>query len=182
MIQRHKEKKPSPSLAVVDRNIRALIERREVEDSEQRWQERLAAAITRFMGSMTFIGLHLVVYGTWSVISLGWVPGIARNESQLATISLVASVEALFLSSFILITQQRMMVQSERRADLTLQISLLAEHEVTRLISMTRQMAKRMGIEEADAPDLEGLARDVAPEEVLEHLNQCEAETKQAGD
>lgn len=178
MIPRHRQGEPSQSLAVVDRNIRALIERREKEASTQRWQERLAAVITRFMGSMSFIGLHLIVYGTWCIISLGWVHGFPRNETQLVTISLVASVEALFLSSFILITQQRMMVQSERRADLTLQISLLSEHEVTRLLGMTREIAKRMGVKAAEAAELEELAQDVAPEEVLERLNKCEEENR----
>ena len=66
-----------------------------------------------------------------------------------------ASVEAIFLSTFVLITQNRMAAQADRRADLDLHISLLAEHEVTRLITLVSTIAERMGIAPAvNKPEL----------------------------
>jgi uncharacterized membrane protein len=85
-----------------------------------------------------------------------------------------APVEAIFLSTFILITQNRMMAEADRRADLNLQISLLAEHEVTRLIQLVSEMAKKMGIEAARDPEVKELSQDVRPEMVLETLEKNE--------
>ena len=73
----------------------------------------------------------------------------------------VASVEAIFLSTFVLISQNRAGDAANRRADLDLQINLLAEHEVTRLISLTSRIAAHLGIREANDPTLEELERHV---------------------
>jgi uncharacterized membrane protein len=85
-----------------------------------------------------------------------------------------ASVEAIFLSTFILITQNRIMAQAEERADLNLQISLLAEHEVTRLITLVTEIARRMDVEASKNPELEELSQDVAPEKVLQSIEEQE--------
>src|SRR3954452_9280068 len=57
------------------RNIRALRRRAEDEEKNAPWQERTADAITRFTGSMTFVSLHLVVFGFWIIANLGWIAG-----------------------------------------------------------------------------------------------------------
>ena len=81
-----------------------------------------------------------------------------------------ASVEAIFLSSFVLISQNRMAEQADRRADLDLQVSLLAEHGVTTLITMVKHIAERLDLEGARRPELNELEQDVAPEKVLDAL------------
>ena len=85
---------------------------------------------------------------------------------------MVASVEAIFLSTFILISQNRMNAASERRADLDLHISLLAEHEITKILQLVSQLAEQVGIRESDIPELAELKRDVAPEKVLEKIEE----------
>lgn len=83
---------------------------------------------------------------------------------------MVASVEAIFLSTFVLITQNRMAVLADKRADLDLQISLLAEHEITRLISLVTAIAERLELDAAQNPELSELSQDVAPEKVMEKM------------
>ncbi len=126
-------------------------------------QDRLADAITRFTGSMQFVYLHLVLFGLWIAINLSVLPFIPRFDESFVVLAMVASVEAIFLSTFVLISQNRMAAVSHRRAELDLQISLLAEHEISRVIVLATQMAERMGIEDAQDPELAELARDVAP-------------------
>ncbi len=75
-----------------------------------------------------------------------------------------ASVEAIFLSTFVLISQNRMQALASKRADLALHVSLLAEHEITQLIKLNMDMAKRMGISDSQDHELPKLARDVFPE------------------
>jgi uncharacterized membrane protein len=83
---------------------------------------------------------------------------------------MLASVEAIFLSTFILISQNRMSTAEARRADLDLQISLLAEHEITRVLQLVARIAEKLGLEEASAAELAELKRDVAPDKVLEKI------------
>jgi uncharacterized membrane protein len=170
------DKPPAGLAQVVERNIRALLIRRQQEDQEKSFQERLADGITRFTGSMVFVCLHLVLFGLWIAINLGWLPWlpIRRFDPTFVILAMFASVEAIFLSTFVLISQNRMAALTDKRANLDLQISLLAEHEITRLITLVTAIAERMGIEASHDPELSELAQDVAPETVLEEMEENE--------
>jgi uncharacterized membrane protein len=87
---------------------------------------------------------------------------------------MVASVEAIFISTFVMISQNRMARQADQRADLDLQISLLSEHEITRLITLVTEMGKRMEVPAAQDPELRELAKNVAPEHVLDRMAETE--------
>lgn len=167
----------SPGMAqVVDRNIQALLLHRRSEEGSRTSQARLADAITRFTGSLRFVYIHLVLFGLWISINLGWIPGVPRFDPTFVVLAMVASVEAIFLSTFVLITQNRMAALADKRADLDLQISLLAEHEVTRLIALVQAMAERMGLDVAHDPELAELSQDIAPEKVMEKMEAQERE------
>lgn len=159
---------------LVERNIRALVERREREEASLDWQERIAARVTRFAGSMPFVWLHVAFYGGWIAVNAGLLPVLPRFDPSFVTLAMVASVEAIFLSTFILITQNRMQARADRRADLDLQISLLAEHEITRLVAMVAEIGRKVGAESARDPGLAELARDVEPEAVLDAIERHE--------
>jgi uncharacterized membrane protein len=164
---------------VLERNIRALQLRREREQKEATVEERVADAITRFTGSMRFVYLHLAFFGFWIVANLNWVPGVPAWDPSFVVLAMVASVEAIFLSTFVLISQNRMAAAADKRADLDLQVSLLAEHEVTRLVTLVSGIADRMGVEtEADA-DVAEITQDIAPEAVLDELEAAEPEAEQ---
>jgi uncharacterized membrane protein len=155
---------------VLERNIQSLKRRREREDAEASLQERIAEAITRFTGSMLFVYIHLAVFGFWIVANLGWVPGVPTWDESFVVLAMWASVEAIFLSTFVLISQNRMQAAADKRADLDLQISLLAEHEVTKLTALVSAMADRMGVKTEVDPELAEITRDVAPEAVLDKI------------
>jgi uncharacterized membrane protein len=154
------------------RNIEALRRWREQEEAEATFEERLASAITRFTGSMRFVYLHALIYGFWIVANLGWVPGLPRWDPTFVVLAMVASVEAIFLSTFILITQNRMSSASVRRAELDVQISLLAEAEITKLVELVGEIAERLNIPEAERPELGEMKRMIAPEAVLDAIDE----------
>jgi uncharacterized membrane protein len=161
----------APDLAgVVERNIRTLLLHRQEEQGNRNRQERVADAIGRFAGSMQFVYIHLVVVGLWVAINLKWLPVLPPFDPTFVVLAMVASVEALFLSTFVLITQNRMAELADKRADLDLQVSLLSEHEITRLITLVTAMAQQMGLEVAQDPELSELSQDVAPEKVMETM------------
>jgi len=160
-----------PVADVVDRNIRELVAREREHESRRSVEDRIADAVTRLAGSMRFVYLHLFLYGGWIVVNLGWLP-IRPFDPTFVVLAMVASVEAIFISTFVLISQNRMAALADRRADLDLQISLLAEHEVSRLIALVRSIAQRMEIEEAHDPELGELARDVEPARIMDRLSE----------
>jgi len=158
--------------SVLARNIRKLQERRRREEATATIEERIAGAITRFSGTMRFVYVHVVAYGFWILTDLGLVPGVPKFDPSFVILAMVASVEAIFLSTFILITQNRMSAAAEKRAELDLQISLLAEHEVTKLAALLSAIADRLGIQtEADA-EVDELKEDIAPEAVLHEIEE----------
>jgi uncharacterized membrane protein len=159
---------PEPT-RIVERNFRALPARRLQEEHARSWQDRLADRITHFTGSMRFVYLHLVIFGLCIAINLPW-PPLPRFDPSYVIPAMAASIEAIFLSTFILITQSRMTAQADTRADLDLQVSLLAEHEITRLVTLVTAMAQRMGIPPAQDPELAELAQDIAPEKVRDTM------------
>ena len=138
-----------PELAgVVRRNIQALLEVRKRLERRKSRQEAIADAITRFTGSMTFVYLHAAIFGGWILVNTGVVPGVRPFDPfPFVMLAMIASVEAIFLSTFVLISQNRMAALADKRADLDLQINLLSEHEITRLIELVDAIADHLGVQ-----------------------------------
>jgi uncharacterized membrane protein len=160
---------------VMERNIQSLLVRRQQEVQKRPFQDRIADAITAFTGSMPFVYIHLIVFGLWIIANLPGVP-FPKFDPTYVVLAMFASVEAIFLSTFVLISQNRMAALADKRADLDLQVSLLAEHEISRAITLLRDIADEMGIPSSQNPELGELARDVAPEKVLDKMEECAQE------
>ncbi len=152
------------------RNIRALQERRNAAEREASVQDRVAETITRFTGSMAFVALHVVLFGFWTLVNTGLLPILPKWDESFVILGTSASVEAIFLSTFVLISQNRMAAAADKRADLDLHIGLLAEHEVTKLVAMVSAITDRMGIETKADPEVGELSQDVAPDAVLDEI------------
>jgi uncharacterized membrane protein len=118
---------------------------------------------------MRFVYIHLAVFGTWILWNLGWL-GLAPFDPSFVVLAMVASVEAIFLSTFVLISQNRAAEQADERADLDLQICLLTEHEVTRLVELTAAICRALGVPVPDAAHVEDLQKDVRPEDVIDAM------------
>jgi uncharacterized membrane protein len=163
---------PAELTPTLERNILAMKRRRERDEARAGLQYRIGDAITRFTGSMTFVFLHLALFGFWIVANLGWLPGIPKWDESFA------SVEAIFLSTFVLMSQNRMQAAADRRADLDLQISLLAEHEVTKLAAMVAAIAEKLGVHSEVDEEVEEIKRDIAPEAVLDGIEANDPKTQ----
>ena len=155
---------------VLERNIRSMDLRRAREEAHASREERIAQAITDFTGSMKFVYLHLAVFGGWILANLDLLPGIRPWDPSFVVLAMIASVEAIFLSTFVLISQNRISAEAHKRAELDLQISLLTEHEITKIAELVSALADRMGVETAREPAIEEIKQDVAPEAVLDEI------------
>ncbi len=160
---------------VITRNIHAIVEARERATATRPRSQRFADRITAFTGSMGSVVLHGVLFGGWLVLNSGVVPGVTPwDPFPFVMLAMWASVEAIFLTTFVLISQNRMQHLADQRADLNLQIDLLAEHEVTRLLEMVDEVAKRIGVQRPEHRELEMLKEDVAPATVLAQIEDVE--------
>jgi uncharacterized membrane protein len=157
-------------------NIGSIEERRQREAAEARLPTRIAHGIGSFAGSLTFLLIHALIVSLWVLSNFGLLPGISRFDPLFDRLGDIASVEAIFLSTFVLISQRQLGKADERRADLDLHINLLAEHELTRLASLTERIAAKLGVT-IDDPDFAEVKRDVEPAQVLDGLDAVRHET-----
>jgi uncharacterized membrane protein len=162
--------KPASLSTSLKRNIQALENRRREETAAGTREERIAEAVTLFTGSMVFVYIHLALYGAWILVNLGFIPGVPQFDPSFVVLAMEASVEAIFLSTFVLISQNRMAAAADKRADLDLQISLLTEHELTKLSELVVAIAERLDIQANADPELQEVQQDVAPEAVLDEI------------
>lgn len=155
---------------IIERNVRALVELAAEQERAKSTTDRIAMAISRFAGTMKFVYFHAVVFGLWAAADLGWLPGIHNFDPDLIGLNTVATVEMIFLATFVLIAQNRLAAHEEIRNHLDVQVNLLTEHETTHILRLVTAMGARMGIAEAHDPELDQLVRNVEPKEMIDQI------------
>lgn len=156
-------------------NVRSMRRLEETAMANRSRADRMAAFIANFCGSIPFVWLHVAAFGCW--IALNTWPGLAHWDPYPFTfLTLVVSLEAIFLASFILISQNYEMRISDRRNQLDLQINLLTEQENTKMLQMLERIAKKVGADTAD-PDVRILEQTTDPEKLVTQIEQAQHET-----
>ena len=167
-------RKQSGLATVLDRNIRTLIAQRERRAGRRTLQERLADAITIFSGRMEFVYVHVVWFAVWIGWNLGAFGARPFDPFPFGLLTMIVSLEAIFLSTFVLISQNRLSADAERRTSLDLQIGLLTEYELTKALKMLDEIQDHLGIYQDPNSDLEELEAEVRPEDVLAEMDAAE--------
>jgi uncharacterized membrane protein len=109
--------------------------------------ERAGDAVAALAGSLVFVMIHVLLVLTWILINVQGVQWIPRFDPYpFSLLGMIVSVEAVVLSSFILMRQNRMSKRAERRDHLNLQVDLISEKEITKLLQMVRAICERMGL------------------------------------
>lgn len=171
----HDRPERHPLLAsILERNIRTVKAERDRRAGRRSLQDRLADAITDFSGHMGFVYLHVVWFAGWIAWNLGALGARPFDPYPFGLLTMIVSLEAIFLSTFVLISQNRISEDADRRANLDLQIGLLTEHEITRGLKMLDQIHHRLGLKEEAGTDLKELEAEIRPEDVLEEIEAAE--------
>jgi uncharacterized membrane protein len=161
----------NPALSnVIERNIRTIIDLRQRAAQARGMQDRLADAITAFSGRMVFVYAHIVWFGLWFLLNTGHFGIPPFDPFPYGFLTMVVSLEAIFLATFVLISQNRLSAEAEHRADLDLHIGLLTEHELTRVLQMLDIIQNKMGIAEDADSELADLEMETRPEDVLAEI------------
>ncbi len=163
----------------LNRNIEAIHQVRQKADESRRLDQKFVDRVAAFLGSLKNLYLHLFFYGAFIVFLVINKPAEIKSWLDfLFAVTSVAGGEALFLTIFVLINQRRMNGLERINSDLHLQMSLLTEHEITRLIQMTEQIALQVGATlKKHAGDLEEIKKDIHPEQVMQKILKHEAES-----
>ena len=129
---------------------------------------RVAGAIAGYCGRIEFVWLHVVWFGGWIVVNS--VHGLPHFDPYPFTfLTMVVSLEAIFLSTFVLMSQNHEMRISERRNQLDLQINLLTEQENTKMLQLLERIAAKVGCKEDD-PTVKVLEEATRPDKLIEQI------------
>jgi uncharacterized membrane protein len=174
-VKQHKSTRPvfpdNPVLAdTIERNIDTMAEIRAAEQARATIQDRLADALTRFSGNMWFVYVHVAWFGSWIAINVGLIGHTRFDPYPFGLLTLIVSLEAIFLATFVLISQNRAALIADMRADLDLQIDLLAEYEVTQLLQLLRAIGEKIGVDNCSTPELQQLSEPIAVHEIIHEM------------
>ena len=134
--------------------------------------DRVADVVARSAGTLGFVVGHVALIAAWMAVNTGAVPGVpAFDPFPFGLLGGMFSLEGVLLAAFVLIKQNRMSARAEERSHLDLQISLLAEQEVSKIIEMLERMCQAQGIErQVVDPDAKEMAGTTAVGRLARHL------------
>ena len=169
----------NPALSnVIERNIRTIIGLRLTASHERGLQDRIADGITSFSGRMVFVYVHIFWFVLWIALNTGKLGVQPFDPFPYGLLTMIVSLEAIFLSTFVLISQNRFSQEAEHRADLAMHIGLLTEHELTRVLQMLDVIQDKLGIENDQDSELADLEMETRPEDVLAEIDRLQQRAK----
>lgn len=161
----------APASKVVLKNIRAVCELEQQALDQRSLGERIGDGVSRHAGRAWFIVLHFFWFATWIILNAGFAPSVVKFDPYpYPFLTFAVSLEAIFLSLFILMSQNRAARQADQRAHLDLQINLLAELESTRMLEMLKAICDHHGLDAALSSDIEQLAKPTEPKTLVNEL------------
>ena len=142
-----------------------------LESLESTPSERIAERIAAFTGSMFFIWLHVVWFALWIIFNIRW-PWIRFQPVDpfpFTFLTMVVSLEAIFLSAFILMSENRQGRLGDRRSRVNLQVDMIAEREITKLMEVLVEIRDHLGVHRRIDPELDNMQRATN----IEHLTEA---------
>lgn len=155
---------------IVQENIELLARHEEKKRDHLPWSQKLADRITQRIGSMTSVTIHGSIFLFWILANTNVLGIKPFDPFPFGLLTMMLSIEAIFLTLFVLISQNRMQIDSDNRAELDVQINLLTEHELTRLIRLTDLIADKLEVDKSKDPGLQELEEEIDPEDVIEQI------------
>lgn len=167
----------NPAVAdIIEQNIQTMLHVRAVEDKRKTAQDRLADVLTRFSGNMWLVYVHVAWFAWWIAVNNGWIGSRIFDPYPFGLLTLIVSLEAIFLATFVLISQNRAAALADMRSDLDLQIDLLAEYEITQLLRLVTAIGKKLDVPGCEGAELDQLEKPVEVGEIIKEMQVQAAE------
>jgi uncharacterized membrane protein len=138
---------PAPRTDPAVDNIRTIVDLERKATAAKSWSERVSDAISAFAGSLWFVLCHVAAFIGWAAWNALAPPQLRFDPYPYGLLTFIVSMEGVLIATFVLIAQNRMAAQSDRRDHLDLQVDLLAEQEMTLMLRMLRRIAERLDIQ-----------------------------------
>ena len=146
----------------VDRRRKAIISFKAKEDAKRTVAEKLADWLTSKLGSVVFLCLNAVWFTAWILINTGKIPGIEPFDPYpFGFLTMVVSLEAIFLAIIVLISQNREARVAELREEIELQVSTISEGELTKLIKLVAILLEKQGVKIDEDPELQKMLKPI---------------------
>jgi uncharacterized membrane protein len=155
---------------LTEQNVRAIAELEKAALQDRSPAQRVGDAVSRWVSSPLFVLLHAAGFLGWILANTGVFGLRPLDPFPFTLLTMIVSLEAIFLSSFVLMSQERMSRQADHRAHMDLQINLLAEQESTKMLELMSRIATRLGVRPAVDPQLDTMLEDIDPRDVDQQL------------
>lgn len=156
---------------ITQRNIRAIYEHEQAELKKESLTTRVAHSVATWAGTVSFIIWHVLIFGGWVLLNLTM---IKVDPFPFVLLTTIVSLESILLSGFLLLSQNKLSSEADKRHKLDLQINLLAEQESTAIMRILDRMAEKMGLSEEERREIQQLSDDTNPTDVLEQIVEIE--------
>ncbi|MBK8465713.1 MAG: DUF1003 domain-containing protein [Chloracidobacterium sp.] len=153
--------------AETENNVLKIISIENAQKDNRTVGQKISEGIAAFCGSMVFVYVHIVWFGGW--ITVNSIANFQFDPFPYTFLTLVVSLEAIFLSTFILISQNHETKLTERRNHLDLQINMLAEQENTKTLELLQAIAEKVGVS-FDDKAMKALLEPMKPERMIEQI------------
>jgi uncharacterized membrane protein len=168
-------RKARPSRQTTEKNIESILKLEEKDEQELSAFHRVSHAVGWFVGTIYFVLFQCVFVLSWIALNTSVIGNDnAFDPPPIPLLSTVLALEAVLLTSFVLIRQNAIDLRSERRNHLDLQINLLAEKEATSILKILREIADHLEIDVSADAEHEELAKDTAVESIARDLRSKE--------
>lgn len=140
-----------------------------LESLDKTLSERIADRIAGFTGSMLFVWLHVAWFSIWICLNVPWSGFQPIDPFPFTFLTMIVSLEAIFLSTFILMAENRQARLADRRARVNLQVDMIAEREITKLMELVANIHDHLGIARPKDRELENMQEATD----IEHLTEA---------
>lgn len=156
---------------ITRQNIEQILGAEEARRARTHVAYRTVSRVTQVCGTVGFLVINAAVFAAWIGVNQ-WV--VEFDPFPYTFLLFGVSLEAIFLSILILISQNMAAAESERRHHLDLQVNLLAEREITALMRLSVEMAEKLGVAAEKTEEVRAFAHETDPAGVLSEIVQAE--------
>jgi len=165
--------KPHDPLPGFRRGMESLETIKDKAQRREKPSERVADFFTRFSGSMAFVYLHAVWFLAWMIWNLKLIPVFRPFDPfPFGLLTMIVSLEAIFLSTFVLISQNREQRLSAVRDEIQTQIALYEEQELTQVLRIVHRIEKHLGLKEDNEKMVRAMEHFVDSDDLFREIEQ----------
>jgi uncharacterized membrane protein len=127
-------------------------------DAKRSLPEKIADWMTNAFGSMAFLAFNVIWFAVWITVNIGIIPGVTPFDPfPFGLLTMIVSLEAILLAIFVLISQNRAAKVADLREEVDLQVDMIAEEELTKLLKMVSLLCEKNGIDVSKDEELQGM-------------------------